>query len=151
VPRHPPCALTNLTIKMLASTVQFSNYGRSHVHIAAYTKPTPPKEKQADAVRRDRSPLAAKPPTPNPKARTGGSRRRSSKHPPKEARLILQDPTARLGHSPTTTSVPAVTPTPHRSAKQAAVLDPYMMSSRPTSQCSTLEPHPRSERPRREY
>src|SRR3712207_4968755 len=28
VPRHPPCALTNLTTKMLASTVQFSRNGR---------------------------------------------------------------------------------------------------------------------------
>src|ERR671910_2320199 len=30
VPRHPPCALNNLTtkMKMLASTVQFSSYGR---------------------------------------------------------------------------------------------------------------------------
>ena len=31
MPRHPPCALNNLTtkiLKMLASTVQFSNYGR---------------------------------------------------------------------------------------------------------------------------
>src|ERR1700742_422081 len=32
VPRHPPCALTNLATKMLASTVQFSNYGRSQPH-----------------------------------------------------------------------------------------------------------------------
>ena len=34
MPRHPPCALKNLTTiiltKMLASTVQFSSYGRSH-------------------------------------------------------------------------------------------------------------------------
>ena len=29
VPRHPPCALTNLATKMLASTVQFSKYGRA--------------------------------------------------------------------------------------------------------------------------
>ena len=29
VPRHPPCALTNLATKMLASTVQFSRYGRT--------------------------------------------------------------------------------------------------------------------------
>src|ERR1700759_1197579 len=28
VPRHPPCALTNLATKMLASTVQFSKNGR---------------------------------------------------------------------------------------------------------------------------
>ncbi len=30
VPRHPPCALNNLATKMLASTVQFSRYGRPH-------------------------------------------------------------------------------------------------------------------------
>ncbi len=33
VPRHPPCALNNLTTKiywMLASTVQFSRYGQQH-------------------------------------------------------------------------------------------------------------------------
>src|SRR6204780_4926262 len=40
VPRHPPCALINLTLgttcyfcrkqKMLASTMQFSRYGRNH-------------------------------------------------------------------------------------------------------------------------
>src|SRR5262245_19772989 len=30
VPRHPPCALTNLATKMLASTVQFSKNGRPH-------------------------------------------------------------------------------------------------------------------------
>ena len=32
IPRHPPCALTNLTtkMKMLASTVQFSSYGRGN-------------------------------------------------------------------------------------------------------------------------
>src|SRR5215475_5978442 len=29
VPRLPPCALINLATKMLASTVQFSRYGRS--------------------------------------------------------------------------------------------------------------------------
>jgi hypothetical protein len=31
VPRHPPCALTNLATKMLASTVQFSSYGRAQL------------------------------------------------------------------------------------------------------------------------
>src|SRR3954471_2941454 len=35
VPRHPPCALTNLATKMLASTVQFSSYGRSRSLVAA--------------------------------------------------------------------------------------------------------------------
>src|SRR3954471_15615491 len=33
VPRHPPCALTSLATKMLASTVQFSRCGRSRSQI----------------------------------------------------------------------------------------------------------------------
>src|SRR5437667_10555449 len=36
VPRHPPCALSNLTTKMLASTVQFSTN--------TTTNPTPPRQ-----------------------------------------------------------------------------------------------------------
>jgi hypothetical protein len=35
VPRHPPCALINLATKMLASTVQFSRYGRHHRGVTA--------------------------------------------------------------------------------------------------------------------
>src|SRR3954464_6705190 len=35
VPRHPPCALTNLATKMLASTVQFSRNGRASVVVTA--------------------------------------------------------------------------------------------------------------------
>jgi hypothetical protein len=38
VPRHPPCALTNLATKMLASTVQFSNNTReTPTHTATNT------------------------------------------------------------------------------------------------------------------
>ena len=40
VPRHPPCALTNLATKMLASTVQFSNNTReTPAHTATLTEP----------------------------------------------------------------------------------------------------------------
>src|SRR3954469_5351238 len=35
VPRHPPCALNNLATKMLASTVQFSRYGRARSQLIA--------------------------------------------------------------------------------------------------------------------
>src|SRR5215204_7384939 len=38
VPRHPPFALINLTTKMLASTVQFSNNRQNFQH----TRPTTP-------------------------------------------------------------------------------------------------------------
>src|SRR3954471_11784789 len=44
VPRHPPCALTNLATKMLASTVQFSSYGRRPPHTRRLTTtPHPPR------------------------------------------------------------------------------------------------------------
>ena len=41
VPRHPPCALINLATKMLASTVQFSRYGRNRHSLTAYTTRVP--------------------------------------------------------------------------------------------------------------
>src|SRR2546421_12752673 len=41
VPRHPPFALSNLTTKMLASTVQFSNNAQPHTHTPPPTTPTP--------------------------------------------------------------------------------------------------------------
>ena len=43
VPRHPPFALTNLTTKMLASTVQFSNNTppTTHTHHLHHTQPHP--------------------------------------------------------------------------------------------------------------
>src|SRR6201746_394689 len=50
VPRHPPCALNNLTTKMLASTVQFSRCGRGSDSISPRTSAT-----LADAVRRESS------------------------------------------------------------------------------------------------
>src|SRR5690349_20627201 len=44
MPRHPPCALSSLSFstnfiatKMLASTMQFSRYGRYRVSIVAYS------------------------------------------------------------------------------------------------------------------
>src|SRR3954465_7160567 len=37
VPRHPPCALSNLTTKMLASTVQFSTNTQPATHRPQHT------------------------------------------------------------------------------------------------------------------
>src|SRR5437667_12560427 len=38
VPRHPPCALSNLTTKMLASTVQFSTNTTTNPHTTTTTQ-----------------------------------------------------------------------------------------------------------------
>src|SRR5919202_406663 len=41
MPRHPPCALTNLATKMLASTVQFSKYGQHRHHTTTRVRQRP--------------------------------------------------------------------------------------------------------------
>src|ERR1041385_4174834 len=52
VPRHPPCALSNLTTKMLASTVQFSTNtptpGKTQKTHHPAPHPTPPRASSHD-------------------------------------------------------------------------------------------------------
>jgi hypothetical protein len=57
-------------------------------------------------------------------------------------RPFPQDPTARQAPHPP----PAPVPPPH-SRRKRCVLDEEMMTTRPTSRCSTLELHPRDMRP----
>src|SRR4051794_34832249 len=135
VPRHPPCALTNLATKMLASTVQFSSYGRSRSLVAACRSRPCGAVRWFDgkAVHTWRSPrlLWAVPTSPEALVTEGSS-----------SRSIPQDPTARLGRALERHLVPAGKP---------AVLDDATSRSRPTGQCSTLEPHPESVRLRPEF
>src|SRR5882672_1883557 len=51
VPRHPPFALTNLTTKMLASTVQFSNNTPPTTH--THHLPAHPTRGQTDSLAED--------------------------------------------------------------------------------------------------
>ena len=85
MPRHPPCALTNLTTKMLASTVQFSSNGRAPPgdHRLPHRMPRPSPErpdptqpaKRFDAQRPEppTTPPTPKPPTPPPPHQAGNS------------------------------------------------------------------------------
>ena len=51
VPRHPPCALHNLTTKMLASTIQFSNNNpRQHTPVCSLRHPTAHQQQPTRAV-----------------------------------------------------------------------------------------------------
>jgi hypothetical protein len=52
VPRHPPCALSNLTTKMLASTVQFSTNTQPAAHHHDPPHPHPPPGGTNQAVSR---------------------------------------------------------------------------------------------------
>jgi hypothetical protein len=110
VPRHPPCALTNLATKMLASTVQFSSYGRSPPHTRRLpTHPTPPAgartRTSGSPKRRSRT---SGPPTRGSPVAEGSSRSpipqdptacqapthppaRSHPHPPRESRSCTRD------------------------------------------------------------
>ena len=71
MPRHPPCALNNLATKMLASTVQFSKYGRTHHHRSPQTHTQHPINQGpwTQAVRWDGGP-----PQPSTKGTTHHSR-----------------------------------------------------------------------------
>src|SRR5213080_2460413 len=57
VPRHPPYALSNLTTKMLASTVQFSTNATQPAH-PPWQTPTPPNHKQGSRHRPTTRPAA---------------------------------------------------------------------------------------------
>jgi hypothetical protein len=91
---------------MLASTVQFSSYGQSHVQLTASTKhPKAPMPFDGIVVHSCRNPH-------HPAPKDHVTEVHVTEKP--SFRLILQDPTARLGHSPTTSTVPAVTPPPKK-------------------------------------
>lgn len=62
VPRHPPCALNNLATKMLASTVQFSTYGRPQP-----TRQDPPPQGEQSPT--TTGPFTSRPPPPQPPTR----------------------------------------------------------------------------------
>src|SRR3954453_4967413 len=117
VPRHPPCALTNLATKMLASTVQFSSYGRAqlragaaHAHIGA-----PFGEK---LVRRAENP-------PTPKRRAGSERPEEASAP--SGPNSVPGPTRSADSVPTLLSCKA----------QEGCTRKSSASFRPTGQCST--------------
>src|SRR5947209_6144235 len=65
VPRHPPCALTNLATKMLASTVQFSSYGRAQPRTARRVRA------KRRVVRREAGPSRGEPANPSEEGLSG--------------------------------------------------------------------------------
>src|SRR5437762_4436005 len=69
VPRHPPCALSNLTTKMLASTVQFSTNTTTNPHTT----------------------------TTNPETLFWPFRSQGSGHRPKEQQVVLSGPNRVFG------------------------------------------------------
>ena len=76
VPRHPPSALSNLTTKMLASTMHISNNTRKTHHTPTTTNPTRRQPTTTTRIRTDE-------PAGPPKETT----------PPQQRRLFPQDPT----------------------------------------------------------
>ena len=137
VPRHPPCALNNLATKMLASTVQFSRYGRDQILV----RRVPGSFSLAPVVRRSICPSSTR-------------RRRCNVHraPARRIRVKQAFPPDPSGPN----SVPRQTV---QSVSRSCCHDMVMhiviaavLARRPfglpTGQCSTLEHHPRNIRPR---
>src|SRR5882757_9630536 len=100
VPRHPPFALTNLTTKMLASTVQFSNNTppTTHTHHPQHPAPTGPDAQFDGRWHR-------------PETTTTPGKQET--HSP-GAGLFFQDPTGCLHHHTTQPTIPHSTPAPDK-------------------------------------
>jgi hypothetical protein len=100
VPRHPPFALTNLTTKMLASTVQFSNNTppTTHTHHLHHPQPHPRRSHTQHGLVEDGTGQKQQP-GPGNQDHSPGTR---------GPRLFFQDPTGCLYHhtTPTSRSVP---------------------------------------------
>ena len=104
VPRHPPFALTNLTTKMLASTVQFSNNTppTTHTH---HTPLNPATTESRSSLVEDGTGQKQQP-GPGNQDHSPGTR---------GPRLFFQDPTGCLHHH--TTNQPATRSHPPRRAR----------------------------------
>src|SRR3954453_23406501 len=120
VPRHPPCALTNLATKMLASTVQFSSYGRSR---------SPPTACAPVSVVR-RGPVL---PRRSPRSRGIEGSCHRGQCALQRVRPDPSGPNSALGPPPPQGAF--------RSHRQAGCTRSASRARRPTGQCSTLEPH----------
>jgi hypothetical protein len=116
VPRHPPCALSNLTTKMLASTVQFST--NTHPHPPRHSHhPTPGAR---PATRMQMPPRRPKPPEPLARLVPSGPNRMLDRptsppaghapHPPQREAVRAPQQTRPVRRSPV--SPPSSTPTP---------------------------------------
>ena len=94
VPRHPPFALTNLTTKMLASTVQFSNNTppTTHTHHLHHAQPHPRRSHTQHGLVEDGT----------------GQKQQPDQH---RSWLFFQDPTGCLHHHTTTDDSPLHTRT----------------------------------------
>ena len=96
MPRHPPCALKNLTTKMLASTVQFSNNKPKTTHTRQHQHPSPPPSgKHGPVYRHARPGRNTETPTPThphqPSTPQPGSNQTSTDR--QMRGLLFQDPT----------------------------------------------------------
>ncbi len=121
VPRHPPFALSNLTTKMLASTVQFSTNNHPHRH-PHHT--TPPGEDLMQRV--DDHPEQSPPPTTSrtPPPKPGGTG------------FVLSGPNRMLEFTTTSRTTPTPsTPHPHQKRGGRAVLELRWPLPAMTRQC----------------
>jgi hypothetical protein len=116
VPRHPPCALNNLTTKiwMLASTVQFSSYGRDSAPFAGACS----------------------------HRGASGSSSGSARNRPEPVRVEH----APVPSGPNSVPRPPPRLLPFRTGRRPDVLGREMRGERPTDRCSTHEQPPRDVR-----
>ena len=128
VPRHPPCALKNLATKMLASTVQFSKYGRYRLEPTACPHLSPGRGRSVRT-----GPCPRRSPTPSPEGKRKGLIDRSERLP-----LPASGPS---GPNSAPSELTLHHPVPADPHEVSSCTKDFRSGRSPTSQCSTLEPH----------
>ena len=124
MPRHPPCALTNLATKMLASTVQFSKYGRTRHHHSPQT--------HNQTIKPGHEPFGVM--TANPTTLTKG-------HPPQHSVLVPSGPNSVPRHR-STTGEPSSAFHPHEQPPQRLPVHPdYRLPAPRTAAAGTHHPN----------
>ena len=144
MPRHPPCALKNLTTKMLASTVQFSN-NKPTPHTPAGTSTHHPHEEGHGPVYRHARP-GRNTQTPTPTHRNQPPSTEENQTDTQMRGLLFQDPTVyqrAISHQSFT-----FPPSPHHQPRKADNKEELYQQNPSTPQpekpASTNEHHPQN-------
>ena len=138
VPRHPPCALGNLTTKMLASTVQFSNNNQPQPHQPPHTHTPTTGTRQFDDQAQDWTTRKQPHPTQGTLVPSGPNRMSHRHHQPhhqhpfhtttRQSRAVLE-PDEPLPATDSPVSPPMSTPPAHSAGR--GLLDPPSRAGAP--------------------
>ena len=148
MPRHPPCALKNLTTKMLASTVQFSNNKPKTTHTRQHQHPIRRSGRYTDMRGQAETHKHPHPPIPtNPAPPNQGATRPAQTDKCGACCFRTQQCTNESFHTRASRSHPIPTTNPERPTTRRSCTSKHPSTPQPEKSASTNEHHPRHTRP----